>query len=52
MILFETDNKKGLLTIDNMQSEIVLDMTDHTIETLYEFFRYLKEDKDDRQNES
>lgn len=46
-VLFESENAKGLLTIDNLESNIVLDLTPHTIVMLYEFFRYLKTDLDE-----
>tara|TARA_R110002096_G_scaffold378393_1_gene572500 strand:- start:210 stop:425 length:216 start_codon:yes stop_codon:yes gene_type:complete len=43
-VMFETDNERSRLTVDNMALQIEIDITPHTIETLYEFFRYLKSD--------
>ena len=43
-VIFETDNTKGLLIVDDIKDRILIDLTSHTIETLYEFFRYLKSD--------
>lgn len=44
MIQFETSVDKSVLTIDDFRSIVQVDLTPHTIEMLYKFFRYLKSD--------
>lgn len=44
-VIFETDNKRGLLIVDDVCGQrISIDLTTHTIETLSELLRYLKSD--------
>lgn len=46
-VIFETNKEKSRLTIDNFDGKIFIDLTPHTIDTLYELFRYIKSDLDD-----
>jgi len=43
-VIFETDNDKGILRVDNIDTEILIDLTPHTIQLLSELLRYLKTD--------
>jgi len=43
-VIIETNNDEGLLTIDDMEKAIYIDLTPHTIGLLSELLRYLKTD--------
>ena len=45
-VIFESNDTRGKLLIDDFNQVIELDLTPHTIGMLYEFFRYLKTDKE------
>jgi hypothetical protein len=46
-VQFESDSIRGVLVIDNFEGQLTLDLTQHTLEQLSEFIRYIKQDLDD-----
>jgi len=43
-VIIETNNELSMITIDDMEQVIQIDLTTHTIELFSELFRYLKTD--------
>ena len=43
-VIFESNNERGKILVDDFNQVIEMDLTPHNIKMLYEFFRYLKTD--------
>ena len=49
-ITVESNNDKQQISVDSINTKILIDMTPQTIKMLFEFFRYLQSDQEEIEN--